>query len=265
MNKFILLLRKGVCPWEYMENWQKFNKSCFSSKEKFYSDLNIENMGENDFEHAKNVWNTFEKKQKNLGNYHDLYDQCEVFSLSDSFETCYNIYDLDSAHFYSAPGLTWIVVLKITNIKLELLTGFDMLLIVESGIRCGICCSVLCNAKANNEYMKNYNENKESSNITYLNKNIFYGFAMSQRLLIDEIEWRKPEHINEDFIKNCNDQNKVGYIFQVDLEQLSCLHHESPFLPEDMVVNKTAKLICNMSDKKMMYLLKIHNKLLSKD
>ena len=79
-------------------------------------------------EHAKNVWNTFFKK--NLGNYHDFYGQCEVFSLSDIFETCYNTYDLDSAHFSLAPGLTWIVVLKIANVKLELLTGIDILLIV---------------------------------------------------------------------------------------------------------------------------------------
>ena len=67
------------------------------------------------------------------------------------------------AHFLSAPGLTWQACLKKTEVKLELLTENDMLLMVEKGIRGGICHAIHRYAKANNKYMKNYDINKESS------------------------------------------------------------------------------------------------------
>ena len=61
----------------------------------------------------------------------------------------------------SLPGLAWQAFLKKTNVKLELLTDYNMLLVVEEGIRGGICHSIHRHAKANNEYMENYNESKE--------------------------------------------------------------------------------------------------------
>ena len=60
---------------------------------------------------------------------------------------------------------------KKTNVKLELLTDYDMLLMVEEGIRGGICHLIHRYAKANNKYMKNYDKNKEFSYIQYLDAN----------------------------------------------------------------------------------------------
>ena len=74
---------------------------------------------------------------------------------------------------------------KKTNIKLELLTAYDMLLMVEEGMRGGICHSVHRYARANNKYMKNYDENKESSSIQHLDANNLYGWAMSQKLPVN--------------------------------------------------------------------------------
>ena len=85
-------------------------------------------------------------KLKNLGKYHDLYAQSDTLLLADVFENfrnmCLKVYELVPAHFLSLPGLVWQAFLKKTNVKLELLTDFDMLLMVEEGIRGGICHSI---------------------------------------------------------------------------------------------------------------------------
>ena len=95
------------------------------------------------------------------------------------------LYELDPVHFLSLPGLAWEACLKKRNIKLELLTDYDMLLMVEEGIRGGICHSIYRCARANNKYMKNYDKNKESSYIQYLHANNLYGWAMSKKLPVN--------------------------------------------------------------------------------
>ena len=104
---------------------------------------------------------------------------------------CIKVYELDTAHFLSAPGLAWQACLKKTDSKLELLTDFNMLLMVEKGIRGGICHAILKYAKANNKYMKNYDEKEESSYIQYLDANNLYGWAMSQKLHVSGFKWKK--------------------------------------------------------------------------
>ena len=115
-----------------------------SPKEAFYSELNLENITDKDQEHVKKVWEVFEIK--NLGEYHDLYVQCDTFLLADVFENfrnkCIEIYELDPAHFLSAPGLAWQACLKKTKVELELLTDIDMLLMVEKGTRSRICQAI---------------------------------------------------------------------------------------------------------------------------
>ena len=175
-NKFILLLRKGVYPYEYMDNWERFDETSLPDKESFYSSLNMENIDDIDYRHGNNVFKKFELK--NLGEYHDLYVQSDTLLLTDVFENLRNmrikVYQLDPAHFLSLPGLAWQACLKKTNVKLELLTDYDMLLMVEEGIRGGICHSIHRYAKANNKYMKKYNKNEELSYIQYLDANNLY-------------------------------------------------------------------------------------------
>ena len=122
LNKFILLLRKGVYPYEYMDNWERFDETSLPDKESFYSSLNMENIDDIDYRHGNNVFKKF--KLKNLGEYHDLYVQSDTLLLADVFENFRNmgmkVYELDPAHFLSLPGLAWQACLKKkTNVKLE--------------------------------------------------------------------------------------------------------------------------------------------------
>ena len=216
----MLLLRKGVYPYEYIDNWKRFNETSLPSKESFYSNLNMENIEDIDYRHGNNVFKKF--KLNNLGEYHDLYVQSDTLLLADVLENfrdiCLKEYELDPAHFLSLPGLAWEACLKRTNVELELLTDYDMLLMVEEGIRGGICHSIQRNAKANNKYMKNYDDSKELSYIQYLNANNLYGWAMSQKLPVNDFKWIEvTSKINEEFIKNYDENNDRGYILEVDV------------------------------------------------
>ena len=252
------MLRKVVYPYEYMDNWERFNETSLPSKESFYSNLNMEDIDDIDYRHGNNVFNKF--KLNNLGDYHNLYVQNDTLLLADMFENfrdmCLKEYELDPAHFLSLPGLAWQACLKKTNIELELLTDYDMLLMVEEGIRGRIYHSIHRYAKANNKYMKNYNNNEESSYIQYLDVNNLYVCAMTKKLPVNGFKWLdsdKINEINEDFIKNYDENNDKVYILEVDVKypkRLHELHSDLPFLSERMEVNKCKKLVCNLFNKK---------------
>ena len=123
---------------------------------------------------------------------------------------------------------------------------------VEEGIRDGICHSIQRHAKANNKYMKNYDENEESSYIQYLDANNLYGSVMSQKLPVNGFKWVNNE-INEEFIKNYDENSGKGYILEVDVKyprKLHDLYSDLPFLPKRMKIDKCKKLVCNLPNKK---------------
>eukprot|EP01047_Picozoa_sp_COSAG01_P022018 COSAG01_NODE_1295_length_10874_cov_10.154710_6_plen_101_part_00 len=83
------------------------------------------------------MWDTFECED--LGDYHDLYMQTDVLLLADVFENfrsiCLEFYELDPAHYFTTPNLAWDAMLKKTGVQLELLTDYDMYLMVEASAR----------------------------------------------------------------------------------------------------------------------------------
>ena len=156
LNKFVLLLRKGVYLYEYMDDSEKFDENTLTPKEAFYSNLNLDDITDKNYEQSQKVWNVFEIK--NLGECHDLYVQSDTLLLSDIYENfrnmCLNIYELDPTYFVSARGLAWPACFKRTGVKLELLTVYDTILMIVKGIRGGIFQVTHRYAKANNKYMK---------------------------------------------------------------------------------------------------------------
>ena len=114
INKFKLLLRKGVYHYEYKDSWKRFNETELPSKDKFYSTLNLEDISDDDYAHAINVWNTF--NINNLGEYDDLYVKLDTALLADIFENFRDKHTetdkLDPAYFLTTPGLSWWAFLK---------------------------------------------------------------------------------------------------------------------------------------------------------
>ena len=154
-DKLSLLTRKGIYPYEYMNSPEKFKETQLLPKEAFYSRLNNEGISDENYAHAREVWKTFE--MKNLEDYHNLYNRVDVLLLTDVFEKfrdiCIKNYNLDPAHYYTAPGLARDAALNVTKVELELLSDMDMLLMVEKGIRGGV--SMISNryGKANNKHI----------------------------------------------------------------------------------------------------------------
>ena len=119
LNKFVLLLRKGLYPYEYMDSWERFNETLLPPKKDFQRELTLEDISDKNYSHAQKVFDEF---CTDIGDYHDLYIQCDTLLLADVFEkfidTCIDVYGLDSSYFLSAPGLAWQACLKKTEVKL---------------------------------------------------------------------------------------------------------------------------------------------------
>ena len=257
-----LLTRKGVFPYDYVSSIHKLDEKQLPPKEEFYSKLNDENISDEDYQHALNVFHTF--NCKSIRDYHDLYLKSDVLLLSDVFEnfrkTCLKHYKLDPAHYYTSPGLAWDACLKETKQELQLLTDYDMLMMVERGIRGGISHISKRYAEANNKYMKDYNPDKASVYIQYLDANNLYGWAMSQPLPTHGFEWME-NLTKEKVISILEEQGGFGvtrpphqgFLFEVDLlypRDLWKLHDDYPLAPEKKKVKNVEKLFCDFIPKK---------------
>lgn len=131
-----LLKKKGVFPYDYVSSFDTLRERQLPSQDEFFSKLTNSDIDDEAYAHAQNVWNTF-NRGGTLGDYSDLYLKTDVLLLADIFEnfrfTCITAYELDPAHYYTTPGLTWDAMLKKTEVELDLLTDIDMLMFVEKG------------------------------------------------------------------------------------------------------------------------------------
>lgn len=182
-----MLERKGVFPYDYVDSIQRLEERSLPSKSDFYSELNDEEIDDDEYKFACEMWEKF--NIKTLGEYSDLYLKTDVLLLTDIFENfreiCHKIYKLDPAHYFTSPGLSFDAMLKYTNIEIELMTDVDMLLFVERGIRGGI---TQCNQRyiqANNKYMKaGFNMNEKTNFIMYLDGEINFHILIYFRIII---------------------------------------------------------------------------------
>ena len=256
-----LITRKDVYPYDYIGSLEKLSETQLPAKDQFYSKLNDEDISDEDYQHAQNVWNTF--GCQSIRDYHDLYLKTDVLLLADVFEnfrkTCLKHYKLDPAHYYTSPGLAWDACLKETGQQLELLHDYDMLMLFERGIRGGMTHIAKRYSEANNKYMKDYDSEKPSKFIQYLDANNLYGWAMSQSLPTGGFRWmtnltkEKVMKILEKTNSSMNNMGKRGYIFEVDLvypKELWKSHNDYPLAPEKIKVNGVEKLISHFKPHK---------------
>ena len=143
-------------PYDYMDSFERFNETQLPSKDDFFSQLTQDAITDEQYCHATKVWGTF--NLQTMGDYHDLYLKSDILLLADVFEnfrsTCLQYYKLDPCHYYTSPGLSWDAMLKMTDIKLELMTDIDMFQFIEKGTRGGISYIANRFGEANNKYMK---------------------------------------------------------------------------------------------------------------
>ena len=255
-----LLTDKGVYPYDYFTDFTKFNETSLPSIEDFYSQLTEQNIEQKEYDRAKHIWKHF--NIKDLGEYHDLYLQTDVFLLTDVFENfrtkCLEDYGLDPAHYYTLPNFSWDAMLLKTGISLQLVQDEEVYKMFEEGLRGGMCQTSLRKADANNKYMgEDYDKSKESSYINYLDANNLYGLAMCQKLPYKDIKFEdKP--LTEEEIINYTD-GSLGYIVDVDLEypdEVHEKHKDYPLAPQ--IMNVTADMLSETQ--KEIYKSYNHNK-----
>lgn len=153
-----------------------------------------------------------------LQDYHNLYFLTDTLLLADVFENfhtiCLEKYQLDTAHYYAAPGLAWDAALKYTDVKLDTLTDINQHLFIERCMRGGISVITHRHAKANNPFLEDYNPGEPTSYILYLDANNLYGWAMSQPLPVGEFKWMTEEQLNQFDVTQVLDDAPVGYILE---------------------------------------------------
>ena len=153
-----------------MDSFDRFQETELPPIGKFYSSLSDESLSKKDYQHAQEVWKTF--NCENPGDYHDLYLKTNVTLLADVFQmfrrTCMNAYKLDPLHYHTAPGLSWDALLNYTGIELELLTDYDLHLFIEKGMRGGISMASERHPEANNPGVPGYDPSEEHNYINVL-------------------------------------------------------------------------------------------------
>ena len=220
IEKFLLLLRKGVYAYEYMNSTDKFIETELPTIDKFYSKLKGGNIGTDDYNHAKKVWDLF--KLNNLREYHDLYVCADTAQLSDVFvnfrNLCLKDYNLHPAYFFSTHYLVFEAMLKTTKVRIELFTDIDMILMSEKAIRGGLTQVVERHAVANHKYVPSYDKSKKSIFLQYLDANSLYGYAKCHKLALDGCKWGNASIVTDKFVKDYDINSDQGYLLEADVE-----------------------------------------------
>ena len=275
---FDKLISKSAYPYEFMDSFQKFNQN-FPEEKNFYSSLNFSDVDHEKYLIAKKIYSEF--NCQNMGDFHDLYVLLDTCLLCDIFtkfrKNSMKLYDLEPCHYFSLPSYSFDAMLKLTEVKIELLTDLDMYLFIEKSLRGGVS-QVSCRfSQANNKYMgDNFDNNEKSKFITYFDANNLYGWASSQSLPYGNFEWVESNEFSSIDWKILGKNDDKGYILECDLEYpeyLHELHKDYPLAPikrkikyselseyqlhlvedlkrKNLIYRPTKKLILDLYDKK---------------
>ena len=238
-----LLLKKGALPYEYLSSAEKFNETELPPIEKFFSKLTSKSLDAETYDRLKTIWSVF--GCKNIGDFHDIYLRTDVILLTAIFENFRKMsmeeFKLDPAHFFSAPGLSWMAALKVTRVSMDFIKDIDMMLMIERGIRGGVTSAVRRYVKSNNPKCVDFDESLRISHILYTDVNNLYGYALKQPLPYKNFKLVCENQFQQvvDLIVNDKIPEEEGFILEVDLEypsHLHDLHNDFPLAPEKKVV-----------------------------
>ncbi|CAR98546.1 Protein CBG25579 [Caenorhabditis briggsae] len=273
LEKFEIMQRKGVYPYEYMDSFKRFQETKLPNISSFFDMLNGKSCSTKDYLYAKLVWNKM--NCKNLKDYAEIYMINDVLLLADVFENFRNlslrVYELDPCWYFTSPGLAWDAMLRKTKVELEVLQDVEKYLMIEKGIRGGIVNAVKRYSKVNNKYTNTFDPSIPSNYLLYLNANNLYGWAMCQNLPTGDFQFETQSSIDilndeslkiKDYIDYFKNLGK-GCIFEVDLEypkELHSKHNDFPLCPENVKIDKqTVKKLCNTLFDKEKYVIHYEN------
>ena len=190
-----------------MDSEERFEETQLPPIECFHSSIKNEGIHPEEYERARYVYDRL--KLRNLGEWADIYLKTDVLLLCSIFENFRDVtlreFQLDPAHFYSAPGLSWSAMLRMSKVELQLLTDIDMLNFVSRGLWGGISFIAHRYAEANNPHISKYDPTKPLSYIQLLDANNLYGWAMSQPLAKGGFRFLKKSELQIFDVLNVSD------------------------------------------------------------
>ena len=275
---FGLLRKKGIYPYDYVTDFGVFEEEELPPKECFYSVLRGDNISDAEYEEGKEIWKNLGCKK--FGDFHDIYLKTDVLLLADVFENYRKLalkyYELDPAHFYSAPGLAWEAMLKKMGVRLELISDPDMQMFIEKGIRGGIAMVAgKRHAVANNHLVADFNGDISQVCISCIGMppaNSLYANCMQYKLPYEGFKWVEMDMDKAlETIRSTHFNWDIEYVYEVDLEYHEELHNhfsDYPPAPENIKIPTSfysmyqhglaAELDCKLTEfpKVVPYLLK---------
>ena len=228
-EKFNLLLRKGVYPYEYMDSTKKFEEG-LPPIESFFNKLRNESCSQEDYQHVQNMWREF--NTENLGDLCDIYVKSDVLLLTDIISEyrreCWENFHLDPLHYDTAPGLTWDAALRWTGVKLEHLKDVDKYLFCECAIRGGVSVISKRKCSCNNKDLPDFDPTKPSNYIWYGDANNLYGGSMVEKLPVSDFVWTS---LSQQQIRDYDPESNIGYFVECDLSIPNELHDKFNCFP----------------------------------
>ena len=235
-----LLLRKGVYPYSYATSMSRLEATeKLPTREEFKNDLSGDHISEADYDHARRVFQHF--GCKNMMEYTNLYVESDVLLLAEAItdlrEKMHAEFGLDLCHYLSLPMMAKDVMLKMTDVEIELISDPDMAHLVQKGIRGGL--SYINQRKAE---LDDYASAGMLRSMLYADANNLYGKAMCFPLPLNDFRWMTKEELR-DFSpeEDVSEEDGVGYILEVTLrypKRLHLEHNSFPLAPEQREITE---------------------------
>ncbi|KAF4528392.1 hypothetical protein B566_EDAN016487 [Ephemera danica] len=222
---------------------------------------NMLSISQTDYGHACKVWSEF--KIRNLGEFCNHHLKTRVTFLADVFENfrnvCSTTFNLDPCNYQTMQDVTFDSAMKISQVELELLTDYNILSMIEAGIRGDFVQAVTRYAKANNDDCVDFDRGKPTSNLAYFRANYIHASQMLEPLPIGDFKFENKKKYNTEHIMSIPDDGKFGYIFEVSLKYPQSLHDPHSDHPYCQVLQsppgKKVKILLGTLEDKENYVL----------